>query len=369
MSFKTCAEINLDHLAYNAHCIRERVAPARVIPVVKADAYGHGAVACTRRLAREGFSMFAVAQFQEAMELRESGIDQPILVLGRLFPEQMRQAIRADLRITLFGEEDLRWVEAAGADRPAPVHVKLETGMGRTGLLPSQADRFFEHLLQSRACRWEGLFTHFSTADEPDKRYAHLQLSRFREVLSRVQGFPKRPDLFHMASSGAILDLPESYFDAVRPGILMYGHYPSRTTSHAIVPKQVITLKTYVTHVREMPEAHPISYGRRWSTPLATRIAVLPIGYADGLSRRLTNIGKVLIQGQLHPMVGTITMDYTMVDVANAPVQVGDEVIVWGESPQGTIQVADVAEQVGTIPYELTCMVSKRVRRVYIGAV
>lgn len=368
MSFKTCAEINLDHLAHNVRCIRERVAPARVIPVVKADAYGHGAVACARRLAREGFAMFAVAQFQEAMELRESGIDQSILVLGRLFPEQMRQAIGAGLRITLFGEEDLRWVEAAAADSPAPVHVKLETGMGRTGLLLSQADPFFERLRQSQACRWEGLFTHFSTADEPDKRYANLQLSRFREVRSRLQGLAKGPDLFHMASSGAILDLPESYFDAVRPGILMYGHYPSRTTSHGIVPRQVMTLKTYVAHVRELPGGHSISYGRRWSTPQPTRIAVLPIGYADGISRRLTNIGKVLIQGTLHPMVGTVTMDYTMVDLADTAVQVGDEVIVWGESPQGTIQVADVAEQIGTIPYELTCMVSKRVPRVYVGA-
>ena len=368
MSFKTCAEINLDHLAYNVRCIGERAAPARVIAVVKADAYGHGAVACAKRLAKEGFPMFAVAQFQEAMELRESGIEEPILVLGRLFPGDLPQAIKAGLRITLFGEEDLRWLDEAGAKTPAFVHVKLETGMGRTGLLLSQADRFFEHLLRSRACLWEGLFTHFSTADEADKRYANLQLSRFREVLSRVRGFEKRPTLIHMASSGAVLDLPESYFDAVRPGILMYGHYPSRATSHSIVPKQVMTLKTYVAHVREIPGGHPISYGRRWSTPQATRIAVLPIGYADGLSRRLTNVGKVLIQGKLHPMVGTVTMDYTMVDVADAPVQVGDEVIIWGDSSQGTIQVADVAEQIGTIPYELTCMVSKRVRRVYVGA-
>lgn len=367
MSFQTCAEINLDHLSHNVRSIRERVAPAIVIPVVKADAYGHGAVACARRLAQEGCSMFAVAQFQEAMELRESGIDQPILVLGRLFPDDMREAIRAGFRITLFGEEDLRWVEKAGAEAQAPVHVKLETGMGRTGLLPSQADRFFERLLSSSACLWEGFFTHFATADEPDKRYANLQLARFREVLSQVRGLAKRPTLLHMASSAGILDLPESYFDAVRPGILMYGHYPSRTTSHAVVPKQVMTLKTYVAHVREMPGGHPISYGRRWSTPQATRIAVLPIGYADGISRRLTNVGKVLIGGKLHPMVGTITMDYTMVDVADAPVQVGDEVIIWGDSSQGAIQVADVAEQLGTIPYELTCMVSKRVRRVYVG--
>jgi alanine racemase len=369
MSFTTCAEINLDHLAHNANSIRERVAPAGVIPVVKADAYGHGAIPCARRLAKEGFTMFAVAQFQEAMELRESGIDRPILVLGRMFPKEIPQAIKAGLRMCVFGEEDLRWIEEAGAEVPARVHVKLETGMGRTGLLLSHADSFFERLLRSQACLWEGLFSHFSTSDEPDKRYANLQLSRFREVLSRVQGFVKQPTLIHMASSGAILDLPESTFDAVRPGILLYGHYPSRATSRSMEPKQVMTLKTYVSHVREMPGGHPISYGRRWSTPGVTQIAVLPVGYADGISRRLTNVGKVLIQGKQYPMVGTVTMDYTMVDVADDPVKVGDEVIVWGTSSQGTIQVADVADQIGTIPYELTCMVSRRVRRVYIGAV
>jgi alanine racemase len=369
MTFSTCAEINLDHLAHNAHSIRERVAPARVIPVVKADAYGHGAVACTRRLAKEGFTMFAVAQFQEAMELRESGIDHPILVLGRLFPQEICQAVKAGLRICVFGEEDLRWIEEAGVEAPAPVHVKLETGMGRTGLLLSQADRFFERLVRSQACLWEGLFSHFSTSDEADKRYANLQLSKFREVLARVRGFAKQPTIIHMASSGAILDLPDSYFDAVRPGILLYGHYPSQTTSRSLEPKQVMTLKTYVAHVREMPSGHPISYGRRWSTPGTTHIAVLPIGYADGISRRLTNVGKVLIQGKQYPMVGTITMDYTMVDVADDAIKVGDEAIIWGTSSQGTIQVAEVADRIGTIPYELTCMVSKRVRRVYIGAV
>ncbi len=366
--YRTCAEINLDHLAHNLHQIRNRVAPARVIPVVKADAYGHGAVACAGRLVREGVTMFAVAHFQEAMELRESGIDQAILVLGRLFPYQLPEAVKAGFRITVFGEEDLRWLEAVGAERPVPVHVKIDTGMGRTGLLASRTDSFLNDLVQCRSIIWEGLFSHFATADEPDKRYANLQLARFRELLGRVRELTRRPSLIHMASSAAILDLPESTFDAVRPGILMYGHYPSRTTSQTIAPKQVMTLKTYVAHVREMPGGHPVSYGRRWSTPGPTRLAVLPIGYADGISRRLTNLGEVLIRGKQYPMVGTVTMDFIMVDVADDPVKVGDEVIIWGESSQGTIQLADVAERIGTIPYELTCMVSKRVRRVYRGA-
>ena len=367
MNFKTCAEISLDNLAYNVRQIRERVTPASLIAVVKADAYGHGAVPVARRLTAEGVALFAVAQFQEAMELRESGIVEPILVLGRIFPGEIAQAIKAGIRITLFGEEDLGWIEDAGAAVPAYVHVKLETGMGRMGILPDKAPRFFSQLVRSGACVWEGIFTHFSTSDERDKTYANLQISRFQEALSRISGLARRPRIVHMAASGAILDLPAGYFSAVRPGILMYGHYPSRETTHSIEPKQVMSLKTFVAHLREMPEGHPISYGRRWSTPKKTSIAVLPIGYADGISRKLTNQGEVLIGGKRYPMVGTVTMDHLMVDVGDDPVRVGDEVLIWGNSPQGEIQVADVAEKIGAIPYELTCGVSKRVRRVYTG--
>ena len=367
MKRETCAEINLNNLAYNIHAIQERVSPSQVIPVVKADAYGHGAVPVTRHLAREGFPMFAVAQLQEALELRESGVTQSILILGRLFSDEIPTAIKAGLRITVSGSEDIRWIEESSQELSALVHVNVETGMGRIGVLLDQEPDFIDYLIKSRQCIWEGLYSHFSTADEKDKTYANLQLSRFRSILSRIHKLSKKPSLIHMANSSAILDIPESYFDAVRPGVLMYGHYPSSETSHSIKPKQVMTLKTYVAHVRKMPAGHPISYGRRWATKTATKIAVLPIGYADGLSRKLTNKGEVLIQGKRYPMVGTVTMDYIMVDVGDDLIQPGDQVIVWGESPQGTIQASEVAEKIGTIPYELTCGVSKRVKRVYLG--
>lgn len=367
MNYETCAEINLNNLAHNIHAIQQKVSPSKVIPVLKSDAYGHGLVPVAKRLAREGFTMFAVAQFQEAMELRESGVSQSILILGRLFPSEVPTAIKAGFRITLFGHEDICWIEEAREGLPAFVHVNVETGMGRIGALLDQEPHFFDNLVQSRYCIWEGLYSHFSTSDEKDKNYASLQLSRFRKILSRIQKLEKKPPIIHMANSGAILNMPESYFDAVRPGILMYGHYPSSETSHSIKPRQVMTLKTFVTHVREMPAGHPISYGRRWITEKATKIAVLPLGYADGISRRFTNNGEVLIRGEHYPMVGTVTMDYIMVDVGNDPIKPGDEVILWGESPQGTIQAVEVAEKIGTIAYELTCGVSKRVKRVYLG--
>jgi alanine racemase len=367
MSYRTCAEINLDNLSHNTRAIQEKVAPAKVIPMIKADAYGHGAIPVARRLVREGFGMFAVAQFQEAMELRESGREEPILILGRLFPPEIPDAVKAGFRISLFGKEDIRWIEAAGLDLPAYVHANVETGMGRVGILLDREPDFFDALVQSSRCRWEGLYSHFSTSDEKDKSYASLQLSRFRKIVSRVQVLGKRPSMLHMANSGAILDIPESYFDAVRPGILMYGHYPSQETSQSIAPRQAMTFKTYVAHLRDMPEGHPISYGRRWITPRRTHIAVLPVGYADGVRRGLTNKGEVLIQRKRYPMVGTVTMDQIMVDVGDDPIRPGDEVILWGDSDQGTIQVAEVAEKVGTIPYELTCGVSQRVKRVYVG--
>ena len=174
--------------------------------------------------------------------------------------------------------------------------------------------------------------------------------------------------MVHMANSGAILDLPPSYFDAVRPGILLYGHYPTHEISRSVTVRQVMTFKTVVAHVRRLPAGHPVSYGRRWTTPKETTIAVLAVGYADGIRRELTNRGEVLINDNRYPMVGMVTMDYIMVDVGNDPVNPGDEALIWGGASEKSIQVLDVAAQAGTIPYEITCGVSRRVERVYVQA-
>jgi alanine racemase len=367
MDNKTVAEIKLDNLVHNTHAIERQVAPAGVIPVVKANAYGHGAVPVVKHLAKEGFKSFAVAQFQEAQELRESGITQPILIFGRLLPYEIPTAIKSGFRISIFGKEDLQWIENAGLNQTAVVHLNVETGMGRVGVQLDQEPDIFDRLIRSHKCLWEGIYSHFSTSDEADKEYANLQLSRFQKILTQIQQLKKKPSIIHMANSGAVLDIPKSYFDAVRPGILLYGHYPSAETKRSLKIRQVMTFKTYVSHIRALPEGFPISYGRRWVTPRATKIAVLPLGYADGLNRKLTNQGEVLIQGKRYPMVGTITMDQTMVDVANDSIKTGDEVILWGESDQGTMEASEVAEKIGTIPYEVTCGVSRRVPRVYVG--
>ena len=366
MNIQTCAQINLYNLILNVREIRQKIAPAGIIPVVKADAYGHGAVAVTRRLAAEGFNLFAVAQFAEAMELRDSGIKAPILIFGRVFPDDIGRAIAADFRLSLFEPSDIRWIEASKPKKQAWVHVNVDTGMGRLGVLPDQEADFFNALTRSKHCRWEGLYSHFATADEKDKAYARLQLVRFQTLLDRIHKMKTRPAMIHMANSGAILDLPESYYDAVRPGILMSGPYPSLETSLGIVPRPVMTLKTGVAHIRNLPANYPVSYGRRWTTPKQTRLAVLPLGYADGIPRDLTNKGEVLIRGKRYPMVGTVTMDHIMVDVGDDLITTGDEVVIWGESAQGSLSLIEIADIIGTIPYELTCGVSKRVKRVYV---
>lgn len=367
MTSKTVAQINLNHLVHNVNAIRKKAAPADIIPVVKANAYGHGAGAVTRRLVKEGVTRFAVAQFQEALELRDSGISQPILIFGRLFPNEIPEAIKAGFRISLFGIEDIRWIEKAGQEKPANVHVNIDTGMGRIGVLFDQEPDFFDALSASKYCVWEGLYSHFSTSDESDKTYANLQLSRFHEILRQVKEKGKMPPVIHMANSGAVLDLPDSTFDAVRPGILLYGHYPSSEASRSIDIRQVMTLITFVAHLRKIPADFPVSYGRQWISKKPTTIAVLPVGYADGIRRSLSNNAQVSIRGKRYPLVGRVTMDHIMIDVGEDPIHPGDPVMIWGDDEKDSIQVLDIAESIGTIPYELTCGVSARVKRVYVG--
>lgn len=366
MTFPTCARIHLNRLRFNYREICKKIAPARLIPVVKADAYGHGAVPVSRCLVDEGAELLAVAQYQEAMELRESGIRIPILVFGRIMPDVLPEAIRAGFRITLFGEEDIDWIEKASGSQQAAVHVNFETGMGRVGVMPDRVTQFLDRLTRSRRCIWEGMYSHFATADEIDKTYARQQLYHFTALMSQLEAKKVLPPVVHMANSGAVLDMPQSYFNACRSGIMLYGHYPSKETSRSIPLKQVMNLETRIAHTRRLPPGHNVSYGCRWKTDRETTIAVLPIGYADGVRRHLTGRLQVGIAGRHYRVVGTITMDQIMVDVGDDPVAVGDPVLIWGAWENDRIQALDVAEAMGSIPYELTCGVSRRVPRVVV---
>jgi alanine racemase len=364
----TVAEIHLNHLAYNLNQIRKKVAPAEVMCVVKADAYGHGAVPITKRLVKEGVTHFAVARLAESLELRNAGITENILIFGSLFPDEIESAIMNDVQISITDINDIDTVRELAIRNSVfvKVHLNIDTGMGRMGIPFDKARSAIIKIVNIDQIKLAGIYTHFATSDERNKEYAELQLKRFDNIINElVEHLPYKP-IIHASNSGAILDLPKAKYDMVRAGISLYGHYPSIETSESIRLKQVMTLKTKVSSTRRLPKGSSISYGRKYITSKETTIAVLQIGYADGIHRAFTNRGKVLINGKLYPMVGTVTMDQIMVDIGDDPVKVGDDVIFWGDTPQGRLRCTMVAECIGTISYELCCSVAKRVPRVYV---
>jgi alanine racemase len=360
------ALIHLDRLACNVNAVSQRAAPARLICVVKSNAYGHGAVPVTRHLAGLGQNFFALARIEEALELVESNIKADFLVFGRVFPDRLAEAIKAGIHLTACCEQDLKWMEAASGGKRVFVHVKAETGMGRTGLLSHEAPAFFNRLMETPCLFFAGLYSHFATADEADKTFAKEQLDRFRAIAQSFSGAKKRPAMLHMANSAAVLDIPDARFDAVRPGVILYGHYPSEFTGKAIVPPPVMSLVAPVVQVRRVPAGFTVSYGCRFKASRETTLAVLPIGYGDGLHRSLTGKGEVLIRGRRYPVAGVVTMDTTIVDAGSGPVEVGDEALVFGQTTQGQIPAAELAQKIGTIPYEITCAITPRIPRVYL---
>jgi len=362
------AEIHLNHLAYNLNQICKKVAPAEVMAVVKANAYGHGAIPVTKRLVKEGVKYFAVARIAEAVELRKAGIQEKILIFGSLFQDEIEKSINYNVSVTVTDESDISVIAGAAKkyQKIAVAHANIDTGMGRVGILPENALQTITAIMDNDFLRLEGVYMHYATSDERDKSYALQQLKKFNSILDQMKGNGIELPIIHASNSGAILDLPEARFDMVRAGISLYGHYPSTNTSESIRLKQVMTLKTKVSSTRRLPKGSSISYGRKYFTDKETSIAVLPIGYADGIHRAFINLGEVLINGQLYPMVGTVTMDQIMVDVGDDPVKVGDDVIFWGDTPQGRLQATKVADKIGTISYELCCGITKRVPRIYI---
>jgi len=335
--------------------------------VVKADGYGHGAVEVARAALDSGADRLGVAIPEEGWELREAGIAVPILVFGLIQPEEAYKVVEADLDQTVCSVELLQTLdrEAARASKRINVHIKVDTGMGRIGLTPEEVVSFARRVQEFKNLNLEGIFSHFATADAKDKTFAQRQLELFDGVLRDLERADIDIPIRHMANSAAILDLPGSYYDMVRPGIMIYGLYPSREVSRSIELRPAMTLQTKVVAVKTVPRGTPISYGRTFITRAqATVIATLPIGYADGLSRLLSNKGEVLIRGRRAPLVGTICMDMCMADVSSVEgVRCGDEAIIFGEEPP----VDEVAEKIGTINYEVTCAVSRRVPRVYMG--
>lgn len=362
----TKAVINLRAISYNVAEIRKRIDNKRgLMAVVKADGYGHGAVEVSRAALRSGADSLGVAIPEEGQLLREAGIEVPILVLGLIQPEEAYKVVNFRLAQTVTSVELLDALAQEGykASTEVSVHVKVDTGMGRIGVKPEDIVAFIRKVKSFKNLSLEGLFSHFSSADEKDKTCSKRQLQLFEQTLHEIQlagiGLPKK----HMANSAAVLDLPESYYDMVRPGIMIYGLYPSKEVSHSIELEPAMTLKTKVSAVKMVPCRTPIGYGRTFITKKKTFVATLPVGYGDGYKRLLSNRGEVLIRGRRVPIIGRVCMDMCMVDVSDVEgVQPGDEVILFGED----ITTEEVAASADTIVNEVVCTVGKRVPRVYV---
>ncbi|GAC1647814.1 MAG: hypothetical protein NVS4B12_15800 [Ktedonobacteraceae bacterium] len=367
----TWVEIDLNAIANNTRRIKSRVgAQVQVLISLKADAYGHGALKVARTTLHNGASMLGVATLSEATPLREGGITAPILVFGYLPPWQMREAVRQDVTVTLYTDESAQALSQAALalNKTINVHVKIDTGMGRLGIRTEQVELIVSLVRKIKALPGlvlEGLYTHFAMADTLDKTHLHLQLERFNTVLRILTEQGLRPPLVHASNSAATLSMPEARFDMVRPGIAIYGLDPSPEVRVPAEFRPALAFKTQVAQVKMVPAGECISYGCTFTTERPTRIAVLPVGYADGFRRSPNNWQSVLLHAQEAPILGRVCMDQCIVDVTDIPqTRMGDEVVLIGRQGEARLTAEQVAERLGTINYEVVAEILARVPRV-----
>ena len=364
-------EVNLDNLAHNMKEIKSICKSQEIIAVVKADAYGHGALDIAPTLLQNGATRLAVAVVNEAVELRRAGIDCPIMILGFTPDRLVESLLKYNIEQTVYSYELAEKISKMAVEngKNVKIHIALDTGMGRIGFTPdSEGINEVYKISKLPNIILEGLFSHFSSADEQDKSYTNMQFEKFNWFYGKLKEKGIHINMRHIANSAAIVDLPETHLEAVRPGIIMFGYYPSNEILKDKVDlKPVMSLKTNVVHIKKMEAGEYISYGRAFKTERESIIATLPVGYADGYTRFLFGKGKVIVNGEFAPVVGRICMDQCMIDVTHIPnVQIGDEVILMGEENGLKITAEEIAKDIGTISYEVICMISKRVPRVYL---
>jgi alanine racemase len=369
----TNVEISLARLTANYRAIEQAVAPAQVMVILKANAYGHGLIPVARHLAAIGAPYLGVAFLEEGILLREAGIESPILVLGGIIGNQVPLFLQHNLTLTASSVEKLQQINEAAEAREvvARVHLKIDTGMERIGVHYYNAHTLLDASLNYPAIEVEGIYSHFANADAADLASAQMQLERFKGVLDfyAERGLPP-PRLRHMANSGAILQLPESYFDMVRPGILFYGVYPAAETPRTIAVEPALAWKSRVVYFKVVQPGHPVSYGSIWQSEEMTRVVTVPVGYGDGYFRAMSETAEVIIRGKRYPVIGRICMDQLMVNIGWETAYNTDEVTLVGEDHQSgaTIRVEELAEWAGTIPYEVLTNINTRVPRIYFDA-
>jgi alanine racemase len=367
----TFAEIDLSAIAYNLHGVRKRVGRGvKILAVVKANAYGHGIQQVSKFVMQHRCADYLGVAFpEEGVQIREAGVKAPIHAFALPSKRQVELFFDYHIEPTISTIHETQWLNTVGQKRKKSisVHLKIDTGMGRLGVTVEELPEFLKTLARLPRIEIKGVFTHFATADETDKTFSKTQLSNFHHALEILLKHGVEPELIHCANSATILDLPETYFSMVRPGVMMYGHYPSHETTESIPLKSAMTVKSRVSMVKRIHAGDSVSYGRRFIAEQPTTIANIPIGYADGYFRLLTNRTRVLIGGSAFPVVGSICMDQMMANVGDADIHAGDEVVIIGTQGKNQITALQLADILGTIPYEICCAVSARVPRIYKG--
>jgi alanine racemase len=370
----THLEVDLARLRENYRTIARHVSPARVMPVLKANAYGHGLVAVAKMLEREQPFAVAVAYLEEASRLREAGVRMPVLVLGGIVGAQIPRFLEQNLTLTASSVDKLLAIEACAVAMriKARVHLKVDTGMERIGTHWYSAEHLLEASLRVRNVDVEGIFTHFANADAPDLTHARLQLERFQEVLRFYERRSLPTPLRHVANSGAILQIPESHLDVVRPGVLLFGCSPANDLPLTLGVKQTLRWLTQVVFFKVVKAGNPVSYGSTWRPGTDTRVITLPVGYGDGYMRAMSGQAQVIVRGQRVPVVGRICMDQIMADIGKGTAYNGDEVVLLGESREGgesPIRIEELAAWANTVPHEILTNINGRVPRVYLDIV
>jgi len=364
----TVMEVDLSALTHNLQTIRAHIGGAKIMAVVKANAYGHGLIECAQRLESNGVDYFGVALVEEGIELRRAGITKPILVFGGIWGAQIRHYLDYNLDITASSVDKLRAIDeaAASANKRARIHLKIDTGLGRIGVQYDRLPPLADVVLATRHCDIMGVFSHFASA-ESDSDFTQLQLDRFHTALDYLRSRGITWQFAHIANSAAVLAHPQSHLDMVRPGLALYGVAPTTQMQNILSLRAAMTLKSKIVYFKVIHVGQGISYGQRWHATQDTRIVTIPVGYGDGYFRRLSGRGEVLIRDHRYPIVGTVCMDQMMVDIkSNGTAYNGDEVVLIGRQGHQEITVAELAETLETAPHEILTSTNLRVPRVYL---
>lgn len=366
------ATTRLDHLRANLGAVRARVGGRAVLAAVKADAYGHGAVEVSRMIERTGAAdWLGVATVGEGLELRAAGITLPVLKLSVARGEEVAAAVAAGLTLCVVDEDSILEAGAAATalGTTASVHLKVDTGMRRIGCEPELAPSLAQRVDATPGVLLEGLFSHLPISDSPrGEEFTRGQVELFARTAREVEAARGPVPLKHLANSGAVLGHPDTWFDLVRPGIMIYGAYPDPEAARTVPLLPALEWRTRVSFVKRVVAGETVGYGRTWTAPRDTWIATVPVGYGDGYSRLLSNRGRMLVRGRSYPIAGRVCMDQTMIDLGpDTDVTVGDEVVLVGRSGTDEITTSEIAGLMGTIPYEVTCLITRRVGRETVG--